>query len=274
MTSDRILERGTARIAYSVEGPEDAAHTLVVAHGMLSSRADEDAARIFDWAPVAAAGIRLVRYDARGHGRSTGRLEPADWRWTALAEDLLALIDVVSPDAPVDVRGASMGTGTAITAAVKAPERFRRLVLHIPPTAWSTRPAQAAQYVQMADFVERYGLAKFVEGATAFPPLAILAAGGWPTLPNPDVAESLLPTVLRGAATADMPDPRAVAALTQPALLLPWQGDPAHPVSTADQLAGLLPDTTTRLAGSPEDIRAWPQAIVDFLLDAEEISAA
>ncbi len=40
-------------------------------HGMSSSRASEDQGGFFDWSALKASGRRIVRYDARGHGRST-----------------------------------------------------------------------------------------------------------------------------------------------------------------------------------------------------------
>ena len=105
--TDLQLDVDGARIAYEVQ--EGAGPVVVALHGLSSSRGSEDAAGFFDWSPVARAGRSLVRYDARGHGRSTGRAEPDDYAWSALADDLFALLDVVSPDEPVDAIGVSMG---------------------------------------------------------------------------------------------------------------------------------------------------------------------
>src|SRR5881398_1899551 len=123
--SDHVLDRPGARLAYDVSGPDNATRTVIVAHGLGYSRANEDASGFFDWSPVASAE-RLIRYDARGHGRSGGRKEEADYAWPVLAEDFLALADAVSPDAAVDVVGTSMGVGTALWGAIRRPERLRR----------------------------------------------------------------------------------------------------------------------------------------------------
>lgn len=260
--SDSFLDLGTARLAYSLEG--DGGRTLVALHGLTSSRASEDAGP-FRWSALAAPDRRLLRYDARAHGASTGRLEADDYRWQALAQDLFALLDEVGATEPVDALGVSMGVGTLLWAASERPERFRRLVLVIPPTAWATRAPQASVYETGARFLEQRGLDAFVRGSATLPPLPILEAGGWWPTPPPDVREDLLPTVFRGAARTDFPPEDAVAALPQDVLLLPWPDDPGHPVSTAQRLAELLPSATLEVARTPADLVAWPERIAAFL---------
>jgi 3-oxoadipate enol-lactonase len=260
---DRKLEVDGATLAYEVR--EGAGPTVVALHGMSSSRASERAAGFFDWTPVARAGRRLVRYDARGHGASTGRPDPRDWAWPRLADDLFALLDVVSPGEPVDAIGVSMGVGTLLHAAVRRPERFRRLVLVIPPTAWATRAAQGDMYRQMASVAERNGVEPLVRAMEAMPPLPLLAAGGWTTAPPPDIPEDLVPAVFRGAAEADMPEPEAISGIRLPVLLAPWVGDPGHPVSTAELLHDLLPDSRLALLREPDDLRGLGDRIAAFL---------
>lgn len=72
-------------------------------HGLTSSRArdrllDPDLGR-------GLSGTRLLRYDARGHGHSSGRPEPADYRWSNLADDLLRLLDRWFPGDLIETRG-------------------------------------------------------------------------------------------------------------------------------------------------------------------------
>lgn len=74
---------------------------------------------------VAINGAEL-HYTVRGSGGSTGRQVPEDYRWDALADDLLALLDEVAPTELVDGIGASMGTATLLHAAANAPHRCRR----------------------------------------------------------------------------------------------------------------------------------------------------
>lgn len=261
--ADHVVEVRGARLAAGVQ--EGDGPTVVALHGMLSSRTREDAGGYFGWASIAAEGRRLVRYDARGHGASTGRPEPDDWRWPNLADDLLALLDAVAPGQQVDAIGVSMGVGTILTAAAREPERFRRLALVIPPTAWATRTAQGAMYAQSARFIEQRGLDAFVRGAANLPLLPILEAGGWPTVVAPDVPERLLPAVFRGCGASDLPDPEALAVLKQPVLLAPWTDDPGHPLSTADRLTDVLPNATVEVVRSPADLRGLGDRVAHFL---------
>jgi 3-oxoadipate enol-lactonase len=238
------------------EGP-----VVVQAHGMMSSRA-ADASNGLNLAALSAAHT-LVRYDARAHGASTGRPEPQDYVWPRLATDLFAVIAQVAGEAPVDAIGASMGAATILTAAVRRPAAFRRMVLVIPPTAWETRTPQRTMYEAGGAAIERQGLAAFLTAmgtATAPPVLAELGV-----VMTPQVSEVLLPSVLRGAAVSDLPEQAALAALDLPVLLLPWVGDPVHPVSTAEKLAATLPDARMEPAESAADVRGWPRRVAEFL---------
>jgi len=48
-------------------------------------------------------------------------------------------------------------------------------------------------------------------------------------------------------------------------LLLPWVGDPTHPLSTAETLAATLPDARMDVAESAADVDRWPALVADFL---------
>lgn len=259
---DAALERPGAFLSYELH--DGSSPTIVGLHGLSSSRANEAQDGYFDWSALAASGRRFVRYDARGHGRSTGRAVPADYGWDRLADDLLALLDVVSPDEAVDAFGVSMGVGTLLHAVVKRPERFRRLALVIPPTAWQTRAAQADTYRQMATLIEEHGSETLLRTMGSVPPLPILAAGGWTAMLAPDIDDSIAPSVLRGSAETDFPEPDLIADIGHPVLLCPWTDDPAHPVSTSEQLASLLPNSTMQVIRTPDDLRALGGRLASF----------
>ena len=96
------LRRGT--LAWTQEGEGS---TVVWAHGLLGDTASLERGGVFDWAPL-AAGNRLVRYDARGHGRSSAEPNPDDLTFASLADDLLALVDAVQPTGPIAAIGCSI----------------------------------------------------------------------------------------------------------------------------------------------------------------------
>jgi 3-oxoadipate enol-lactonase len=237
--------------------------TVVYAHGLTSSRAS-DAKAPFDWSPVAASARRLVAYDARGHGHSSGDADPRPYHWSALALDLLELIDELSPEDPVGAIGCSMGTGTLLHTVLQAPERFERLVLTAPPTAWTTRVEQAERYRAGADLADVRGVPALLQVLTSMPIPAILSE--FPDFPPPpDVSDALLPLVLRGAADSDLPERSAIAGIDIPVLLLAWAGDAGHPVSTAEQLLSLLPRAQLMVAETPSDLRQWGKLSASFL---------
>lgn len=264
------LELPGATLSYDVR--DGTGPTVVALHGLGASRANDVASEIFDWSAAIGHGRRLVRYDARGHGRSAvEHPTPEDFTWPRLAEDLLALLDEVSPDAPVDAIGVSMGVGTILHAVVRAPERFRRLALVLPPTAWDSRAAQRDLYLQMAEIVEAQGAAALAAAVADALPLPLLAEGGW-TLPPFALVEDAAATVLRGSALTDLPDADALAAIRQPVVLRPWIDDPGHPVSTAERLAELIPHASIDTMASAARVRDLTAEVAAFL-GAGEVKA-
>jgi 3-oxoadipate enol-lactonase len=234
------------------------------AHGLTSSRANNRRMELPDFSSVTAAGRRLISFDARGHGETSGTRDPEDYTWAALARDLLAFAEHFSPDSPVSAIGSSMGTGTIINAAAGQPDRFDRLVLTAPPTAWETRAAQADMYRIMADTVEKTDpetLATLMSQAPIPPIFADVP--GFP--PTPDIKPALQPTVFRGAGLSDLPPLESLTALTQPTLILAWTGDPGHPVSTAEKLASTLPNAELHVSDSHADLLTWGERAAAFL---------
>lgn len=232
---------------------------VVWAHGLTSCRADEDAAGLFPWPDL--AGVRWVRYDARGHGRSPAPVTDEDCRWDQLAIDLLAVADEVGAEHFV-AGGASMGCATTLHAAVLTPERIEAMVLVIPPTAWATRPAQREHYLAasaLLDAGDVDGYLSLLE-ETLLPPMfepfadqARQAQRDAMTAVDPAARAR----VLRGAAMSDLPPLDVLADLTAPALILAWEGDSGHPLSTAEALRDTLPHAELHVANELGDVFGW-----------------
>ncbi|MDY0985664.1 alpha/beta hydrolase [Microbacterium sp. CFBP9023] len=239
-------------VALSDEG----GHPVVQLHGLTSSRARDRVLNLDLGRGL--SGTRLLRYDARGHGRSTGRKVADDYRWPNLADDLLRLLDHWFPGERVHGVGPSMGAATLLHAASLEPDRFTGLTLMVPPTGWKTRPAQADIYRAAAALIEADGVEAFLAGTRGStpPPATVSAPETWP-----DVADAFLPSLLRGAALSDLPAPEAVAGIDVPTMILAWVDDPGHPLSTAESLAELLPHATLRVARTPGDVQVWPELL-------------
>lgn len=250
-----------ADLAYTRTG---SGPVVIVAHGLTFSRANNAATGLLDLSPVADAGYTMIEYDARGHGESSGTTDPDDYLWSSLADDLLAFADAVAPGEQIAVIGNSMGTATAIFAALKAPERIGALVLTAPPTAWQTRTAQSDVYYRMADAVEQNDLKTLQEMFADVGEPEIFADMGI-TPAEPDIKPDLLPTVLRGAAATDLPSPDEIAQIHHETLLLPWATDPGHPVSTAVALAEAMINSRLRIAHNAAQVKAYGAWSAAFL---------
>lgn len=234
---------------------------VVQLHGLTSSR-DRDAQLGLDLGR-ALRGHRILRFDARAHGGSSGTARAADYGWPSLARDLLELLDRVAPGEQVHGVGPSMGTGTLLHAAVRDPKRFRSLTLVTPPTAWKTRRMQGEVYRANADIVERAGMAALLElGHTAPVPPALADA----PVTDMTVAPELLPTVLRGAAATDLPSKRDIRRIDVPTLILAWTGDRTHPLKTARKLEELIPHSRLIIARSPYGVMAWPGLFAEHVV--------
>ena len=252
------LALNDAALEYDLTG--DSGPLVVQLHGLTSSRA-RDVQLGLDL-PRALRDHRVLRYDARAHGGSTGSKNPVTYTWPHLADDLLLLLDHVAPGEEVHGVGPSMGSATLLHAALLDPARFASLTLVVPPTVWDTRVAQRATYLVNADLIEREGLEAFVELGLAAPIVPALA-----DVPRtyPAVPEELLPALLRGAAMSDLPPRRELATIEVPTLILAWSDDPTHPVSTATELAEILPNTRLVVARTPYGVMAWPGLFADHV---------
>ncbi|MEU5800035.1 alpha/beta fold hydrolase [Streptomyces sp. NPDC047804] len=131
------LPDGAELTAY-LDAPADAPVTLVLVHG-LSVTADL-------WRlhtpPLAAQGVRVVRYDQRAHGQSTRGTAPI--RLGKLADDLSFRIDSCVPHGPLVLAGHSMGGMILQSLTTMRPDLLPRiqglLLISTPDGPVTTRP--------------------------------------------------------------------------------------------------------------------------------------
>jgi pimeloyl-ACP methyl ester carboxylesterase len=243
---------------------------FIWAHGLMQSMAADDMVPWITWNRLTDV-IRLVRYDARGHGQSGASDMLADYHWSALARDMLALADQVGFDRFI-AGGQSMGCATSLYAALTAPERLRGLVLMNPPTAWETRAAQAAMYGQMADLIDAQGVASLVammQQQPAMIPAWQLEAYSNMMADLGDYLKTLNPKtltlVLRGAQLSNLPPAVELEAIHTPALILAWTDDPGHPISSAEEVARRLPNSRLLIAHNAAEVSTWTEEIRTFV---------
>jgi pimeloyl-ACP methyl ester carboxylesterase len=111
-----------AQLHATVDGSDDAPVTLVLAHGWTLSQAAWDDVADLLAQRIADGKLRLVRYDQRGHGRSTWG--EAEISIDQLGHDLADVIDQLAPTGPVVLGGHSMGGMTIMCLAAARPELF------------------------------------------------------------------------------------------------------------------------------------------------------
>jgi pimeloyl-ACP methyl ester carboxylesterase len=242
-------------------------------HGLTSSMDGEDALDIFKWNDFSNQ-IQLIRYDARGHGQTASSHKPDHYQWRFLADDMKALADALRIDSYM-AGGQSMGSATALYAALKVPHRIEGLVLVTPPTAWEKRKAMSHAYRKMARTSVVLGgklMAKLASGRLRKDLPDWLA--GAPEEKIRNTMEGLktmdrrtLSVLYAGAASTDLPSKEVIRSIDIPALILAWTGDPGHPVEIAAELHRLLPQSHLVVAERYSDVEKWPQLMQAFILN-------
>jgi len=108
-------------------GGDPALPPVVLLHGLTATRRYV----VMGSKALERAGHRVIAYDARGHGRSTGAGGPEAYTYHALAGDLAAVLDDRGIDRAV-LAGASMGAHTALRLALGDPARVAGIVAITP----------------------------------------------------------------------------------------------------------------------------------------------
>jgi len=118
--SEVILPDGV-RLHVEISGPADAPVTVILLHGWCLDR------RIWHRQVEALSDVRVIAYDARGHGRSgTTRLSAATLN--QLGADLAEVIRAQAPTGPIVLAGHSLGGMTIMEyAATHVPEFAERV---------------------------------------------------------------------------------------------------------------------------------------------------
>lgn len=199
-------------------------------------------------------GLRVISYDARGHGESGYTEDEAHYSWAAHAEDLLALLDHLEVER-AHIGGGSMGAGIAITFALAHPERVSRLVLVAPPPlAGTVEPAQQL-FGGFAALIEAIGLERAVETAMQLPVFAELKEAQpeeyvqmreWLLSQHPKAVVVAIRGLLNGPSLAEA----RFGEITVPALIVCHPDDPIHPQSSGERLHAAI--AGSQLVVAPE----------------------
>ena len=196
------------------------------------------------WAPFARhAGEReLIAFDPPGAGLS--QRPPLPLRMTGLARVVTDLLDTLELER-VDVLGYSFGGGLAQELAHRAPDRVRRLVLCATAPGLGGSPPKPMAALMLATPARYYhprllelSVAHIAGGRTAREPGALREHAGERLL-HPPSALGYAYQLYAVAGWSSLPWLRSV---TQPALVVAGDDDPAVPLRNGRMLAARLPN--------------------------------
>lgn len=227
------LQPSSRRIAYTLEGPEDA--PVVVLSNSLGTTMDM-------WQPQAQAlarRFRVLRYDTRGHGSSGLHDGTSAYTLDDLGGDVLRLLDGLGIE-QADFCGISMGGITALWLAVHAPGRLRKLVVANSAACIGT----SSGWRERAAQVRAHGMDGVADGA----------AGRWFTPDFRAAAPEAVRTLVDGLratppggyaacceALAEADLRPSIAAIRAPTLLIAGSHDPVTTVADAHEMRESIP---------------------------------
>jgi pimeloyl-ACP methyl ester carboxylesterase len=252
---ERAIERAGVRLAAEEAG---AGIPVVLLHGLTATRRYV----VMGSQALERRGHRVVRYDARGHGRSSAA---ASYDYGELAADLLAVLDAFEIDRAV-LAGASMGAHTLLRLALDAPRRVRGVVAITPAFDPDASP-NLARWDALADGLRGGG----IEGFVAAYRVEDEVPGAW---------RDTVRTVLRQrmaqhadlAAVADalraVPRSRPFASLDElaelraPAVVVASrdEADPGHPLAIGQAYAAAIPGAVLLTEPEGSSPLAWQGA--------------
>jgi 3-oxoadipate enol-lactonase len=152
LSIDLVAKNGDVSISYDVEGPASAP-ALLLANSIGSTRNL--------WARQLLAfssAYRVIRYDARGHGRSS--VMPGEYTIEQLGQDALAVLDAVGVDS-AHICGISLGGLTAMWLGIHAVPRVKSLVL----ANTAARIGSVQSWTERIALVREHGMAAVAERA-------------------------------------------------------------------------------------------------------------
>jgi pimeloyl-ACP methyl ester carboxylesterase len=223
---------------------------LIFAHGLMGS-IEQSRAFGENINAIAERGVRVIAYDARGHGRSGYTTARADYRWSSLAEDMYAFMRAVHVERAC-VYGGSMGAGTALVLALSHPEAVEKLILRAPPPFGEQAAEARRMFGGLAVLYRLMGPRRAARLLMLLPQVRAVQRA----TPALDLRHffasqrraSIVPAI-RGVLYDERLPIERFDEITQPALILTHPDDAIHPEASGRILHDRMPHA--RLAAAP-----------------------
>jgi len=229
---------------------------VITAHGMLGSIAT---ATVMNAPKLAAHGLRVIAYDARGHGLSDYTERHEDYSWHALAEDLHQLMNALGIERAA-ICGTSMGAGVALMLALAQPTRVERLILrNVPPFAEYLRPARRRMSA-LASMCRYLGV-PLTAGIVGMLPGGVEQA----RLISSQRRAALLPAI-RGLLFDGAPIPiERLGEIRAPTVIFGHPGDAMHPLRSAELIRDRVPGASLHVVDSAQHWKQNPDEFCDLV---------
>lgn len=227
---------------------------IVLLHGLTATRRYV----VMGSRALERAGMRVISYDARGHGRSAPARARGEYGYEHLAGDLHALLEHAGVSRAI-LAGASMGAHTAVRYALEHPERVAALALITPAFEpergagegafdhWDEL-ARALREEGVEGFVRAYELDALPERWRATVQTVLRQRMG--AHEHPGAVADALEAVPRSRPFGDMHE---LAAIGVPAVVVASrdEADPEHPLAVGERYARAI--AGARLVVEPEE---------------------
>jgi 3-oxoadipate enol-lactonase/4-carboxymuconolactone decarboxylase len=253
------IEREGGRIHWRADGPPNA--PALLCSNSLGSDLEL-------WRPQLGAlgACRIIRYDTRGHGRSSATPGPYDL--DLLGNDAVAVLDAAGAKR-ADFLGISLGGLTGMWLGINAPERVRKLVL----ANTGAKIGTTETWNQRIEAVRAQGLAAIADSVLArwfTPGFSASGAGILAQIRATFVATSPEGYIACCEALRDADLREEIAAIHTPVLVLTGAGDLSTPAAlrelVRDRIAGAhLISLPAAHISNVEQPDAFNRAVLDFL---------
>ncbi len=233
-------------------------------NGMLNSIESDSIYSLIDFDQL-SKWVSVVRYDACDQSAS------GDYSWPAMTDELMRIVTNQNYDSMI-LGGCSMGSGTAIHAAVRYPEKVKGLILVTPPPAWEFRESATKVYKKVAAKTNLEKLPEFLK--------RILELNDDP----PDFFEELHPgtrkrlleirlafkpqyytSIYHGGAVSDFPDREQISQIRVPSLIISNPEDAKHPIRIGRELNQLIQGSELIEVSNYSDYTKLQRTIRDFV---------
>lgn len=235
--------------------------------------------RELPWARILGSnGYRVIVYSARGHGKSTPVLDPNDYTFEAMRDDLSNIMDAVEVDSAI-VGGGSMGAATTLSFTLANPDRVRALIQMGPAFGSSPIDMVAAGFSIFADFIEEHGADKAIDKLIESVPLVSEMASE-----DPGMIEDLraqwnsheppsIVAAMRGVPKSrPFEDIEQLASVSVPTLIVASAGDPIHPLAVAQEYAQHIPQAQLREVPLSPPLYRNPQGLAELVREFCELA--